>query len=213
MSYLDYPGLQRFKAKLDQLFAEKVDASEKGVANGVATLGSSGKVPSSQLPTFPSDTKNTAGSSQLVATKMYLVGAQTQSATGVVTHSNTKAFIGGDNCLYSNGSKVLTDAPSDLFVLKRYTRTIGPGGSGETMELPANVIGISAVTGYTPIAVLAINVTPGTHQLISVDLSQITGSGYVVRYVLNTPYTTQNSLTLTMDILWAKTTAITDERT
>jgi hypothetical protein len=213
MSYLDYAGLQRFKAKLDQLFAGKIDSSEKGVANGVATLGSSGKVPSSQLPTFPSDTRNTAGSSQLVATKMYLVGAQTQSSAGVTTYSNTKNYIGTDNWLYTNGKKVLTDAPSDLFILKRYTRTLGPAGSGENMELTANVIGISAVTGYMPIAVCAINVSPGYHELVSVDLSQISGSGYVVRYILNTHYVTSESLTLTMDILWAKTTAITDERT
>lgn len=211
MSYLDYNGLQRFKAKLDQLFAGKMDSSEKGSANGVATLGSNGKVPSSQLPSS-TDTKNTAGSSQLAGTKMYLVGAKTQSSTGVTTYSNTKAYVGTDDCLYSNGSKVLTGIPSDLFKLVRYTKTLGQATT-EIAELPANVIGITSISGYTPVAVCAIDVTPGTHQLIAVDLSKITGSGNVVRYMLNTPNTTQNSLTLTMDILWAKTTAITDNRT
>lgn len=35
---------------LDMLLGKKIDSDEKGVANGVATLGADGKVPSSQLP-------------------------------------------------------------------------------------------------------------------------------------------------------------------
>lgn len=55
MGFLDYSGLQRLKSKLDALFATKLDASQKGAANGVAELNSSGKVPSSQLPSYVDD--------------------------------------------------------------------------------------------------------------------------------------------------------------
>lgn len=38
---------------------------------------------------------------------MFLVGA-TEQATNPQTYSNTNVYIGTDNCLYSNGTKVLT---------------------------------------------------------------------------------------------------------
>lgn len=53
------------------------------------------------------DTKNTAGTTNKTATKMFLVGA-TEQTTNPQTYSNTNVYIGTDNCLYSNGTKVLT---------------------------------------------------------------------------------------------------------
>lgn len=54
------------------------------------------------------DTKNTAGSSNKTGTKMFIVGATSQNANGVVTNSNSNCYVGTDNCLYSNGNKVST---------------------------------------------------------------------------------------------------------
>lgn len=84
-SYLDYTGLTYFKNKLDQQYdgdyvpqgvtingitlnssnitinavdsTARIASSEKGVANGVATLDSNGLVPSSQLPSYVDDIK------------------------------------------------------------------------------------------------------------------------------------------------------------
>ena len=53
------------------------------------------------------DTKNTAGTTNKAGTKMYLAAATEQSANPV-TYSNSNCYIGTDNCLYSNGAKVLT---------------------------------------------------------------------------------------------------------
>ena len=53
------------------------------------------------------DTKNSAGTMNRVNKKLYLVGAETQ-ATNPTTNSNANVYIGTDNCLYSNGTKVLT---------------------------------------------------------------------------------------------------------
>ena len=36
----------------------------------------------------------------------FIIGAQSQSTSGQTTYSNNKCYIGTDNCLYSNGSKV-----------------------------------------------------------------------------------------------------------
>lgn len=51
------------------------------------------------------DTKNTAGTTEKLDTKLFLVGATSQGANPQ-TYSNTKVYIGSNNCLYSNGTKV-----------------------------------------------------------------------------------------------------------
>lgn len=46
------------------------------------------------------DTKTTAGSSDKTGTKMYLIGATSQSSSGVTTYSNSNVYIGTDNKIY-----------------------------------------------------------------------------------------------------------------
>lgn len=57
---------------------------------------------------YDANTKNTAGTSNKTGTKMYLVGATSQTSSGTTTYTNTNTYVGTDNCLYSGGSKVLT---------------------------------------------------------------------------------------------------------
>lgn len=71
------------------------------------------------------DTKNTAGTNNLASTKLYLVGATEQSANPV-TYSNANCYVGTDNCLYSDGSKVFTES---LGAYKLSTKTIGNQGA------------------------------------------------------------------------------------
>lgn len=54
-----------------------------------------------------SDTVNTAGATNKVDTKLFLIGAKSQT-TAPQTYSNQYVYIGTDNCLYSLGKKVLT---------------------------------------------------------------------------------------------------------
>lgn len=54
-----------------------------------------------------SDTINTAGATNKVNTKLFLIGAESQT-TSPRTYSNQYVYIGTDNCLYSLGQKVLT---------------------------------------------------------------------------------------------------------
>lgn len=53
--FLDKTGLKKVKAKIDAALATKLNASLKGVANGVAELDANGHVPSSQLPSYVDD--------------------------------------------------------------------------------------------------------------------------------------------------------------
>ena len=55
-----------------------------------------------------SDTINTAGATNKVDTKLFLIGAESQT-TAPQTYSNQYVYIGTDNCLYSLGKKVLTE--------------------------------------------------------------------------------------------------------
>ena len=57
-----------------------------------------------KISDYDSDTKTR--SSNKANSKMYIIGASTQSTSGQTTYSNSKCYIGADNCLYSNGEKV-----------------------------------------------------------------------------------------------------------
>lgn len=48
-------GLSVFKEEIDTLLTGKIDTSQKAVANGLASLDSTGKVPASQLPSYLDD--------------------------------------------------------------------------------------------------------------------------------------------------------------
>ena len=62
------------------------------------------------------DTKDTAGSSQVASnTKIYLVGAQSLSSTGVTTHADSNVYL-LDSTLYSNNNEVLTTAISPVTI-------------------------------------------------------------------------------------------------
>lgn len=59
------------------------------------------------LPVFP-DTKNTAGSSAMTNTMLYIIGATERNSDGVLTYTSMNCYIGADNQIYSNGQPVLT---------------------------------------------------------------------------------------------------------
>ena len=77
-----------------------------------------------------SDTKNTAGTTNKAATKLFLVGAESQAANPQ-TYSNANVYIGTDNCLYSNGTKVLTGHQT-LYTLSVY------GGTTKVLDFKPN---------------------------------------------------------------------------
>lgn len=55
-----------------------------------------------------SDTVNTAGATNKIDAKLFLIGAESQT-TAPQTYSNQYVYVGTDNCLYSLGKRVLTD--------------------------------------------------------------------------------------------------------
>ena len=80
------------------------------------------------------NTKNTAGTTNKASTKMFLVGATSQAASPQ-TYSNVNIYIGTDNCLYSNGTKVSTEGHTHSYAPTNHTHTTTIVASSGTNEL------------------------------------------------------------------------------
>lgn len=71
-----------------------------------------------------SDTVNTAGATDLINTKLFLIGAESQIESPQ-TYSNRYVYVGADNCLYSDGKKVsTTDHTHPIYVTLDTEQTI-----------------------------------------------------------------------------------------
>lgn len=88
-----------------------------------------------QIADYDSDTKTR--SSNKTGTKMYLIGAQSQSTSGQTTYSNSNCYIGTDNCLYSGGKKVAT---SDTTYSEATTTTSGLMSAADKIKLNDAVV-------------------------------------------------------------------------
>lgn len=79
---------------------------------------------------YDANTKNSAGTSNKAATKMYLVGATSQTPSGTTTYTNKNVYIGTDNRLYSNGEVVpntneITTMVNDSITSMKNNLTLG----------------------------------------------------------------------------------------
>lgn len=113
------------------------------------------------------DTKNTAGTTNKAATKMFLVGA-TEQAANPQTYSNINVYIGTDNCLYSNGTKVLTAHQSLAGYATQSWVT-------DQNYVPSSMLGDAAAWGVTETVTNATNVLPSS---VAVK-NFVEGQGYI----------------------------------
>lgn len=96
------------------------------------------------------DTVNTAGATDLINTKLFLIGAESQTESPQ-TYSNRYVYVGADNCLYSNGKKVsTTDHTHPIYVTLDTEQTIN---GSKTFTTPI----ISTVASGTAPLVVASN--------------------------------------------------------
>ena len=99
------------------------------------------------------DTKNTTGTMNKVNDKLYIVGAETQ-ATNPTTNTNVNVYIGADNCLYSNGSKVVTDLTgihptSQITSVSALVTAIEKAGVGLHVNCNVDAAVMNAVAGVS----------------------------------------------------------------
>lgn len=96
------------------------------------------------------DTVNTAGATDLIDTKLFLIGAESQIESPQ-TYSNRYVYVGADNCLYSDGKKVsTTDHTHPIYVTLDTEQTIN---GSKTFTTPI----ISTVASETAPLVVASN--------------------------------------------------------
>lgn len=96
------------------------------------------------------DTANTAGATDLINTKLFLIGAESQTESPQ-TYSNRYVYVGADNCLYSDGKKVsTTDHTHPIYVTLDTKQTIN---GSKTFTTPI----ISTVASGTAPLVVASN--------------------------------------------------------
>ena len=96
------------------LVSDNLDLLERELGDGsfvveAARCDGDGKTIST---TYATKDEATAGSKKTSSanstSKLFLIGATSQSADASTTYSNSKCYVGTDNCLYSNSTKVLT---------------------------------------------------------------------------------------------------------
>lgn len=108
-----------------------------------------------QIADYDADTKTSSSNNE--NKKMFIIGATTQSTSGQTTYSNSKCYIGSDNCLYSNGEVVLTDIPththnyltsSDMTTRDRLHVSLIPTGTSIPSNADLNTIDYIKVGSY-----------------------------------------------------------------
>jgi hypothetical protein len=142
-----------------------------------ATIGTIGGVTFKvTMPANPNtNTTNTAGSTNKTNSKLLLVGA-TSTTTGE-TFTNSGCYIGTDNCLYSNSTKVSVDGHTHSgYASTSHTHNYAGSGSagGAANSVASNFTlqynGTSAYT-YNGSTARTLNIKAGTNVSVSGDTS------------------------------------------
>ncbi len=98
---------------------------------------------------YDANTRNSVGDYRKNDTKLYFVGTtssdSSSSSSYATSYTNSKVYVGTDNCLYSNGAKVATDA-----ALVGHTHTVShtPAGtvSAPTITVTPNTATVNSIT-------------------------------------------------------------------
>ena len=93
-----------------------------------------------KIADYDVNTKNSAGTSNKTGSKMYIVGATSQTSSGTTTYTNTNCFIGTDNKLYSGGNKVVDT--NELEAKGYLTEHQDISGKADKTELNSLTLGV-----------------------------------------------------------------------
>jgi hypothetical protein len=147
-----------------------IAATDKGVANGVASLGSDGKVPSGQLPSFTSPVTSVNTKTGAVVLVPSDVGAVATTALGA---ASGVATLDGTGKLTSAQKPTYTAAEVSAIATTAKGAASGVAGLGADSRVPVAqlpLIGqVTAVKKSTEYAVTA-NVTPTTDAELTIPV-------------------------------------------
>lgn len=149
------------------------------------------------------DTKNTAGSTDNLTTKLFLIGATSQGANPQ-TFSNSKVFIGTDNKLYSDGKVVSTSDHNhdSTYVTLGTTQTI-TGAKTFSNPINSSLVSNTHIDGNKGKAIINSTASAGSYTMLFKGNST---NGYFTHGAYQTKYLLQYTAKSTVD---AGTNAVT----
>lgn len=148
------------KTKLDDISGSTLDI----VAGTNVTI--TPDTTNGNLTIASTDTKTTAGSGDS-SSKLFIVGATSQSSSGVTTYSQDTAYVGTDGHLYSNSKQAVNLSDSQALTNKTYNgytlkaacaKGVVTSISADSADLPT----VTAVKNYVTTAVTGAAVFQGT---------------------------------------------------
>jgi len=172
----------------------RILASEKGKANGVATLDGNGKVPSGQLPAYVDD-----------VIESYIVSGATALSKGWLSATS------GGSALTPETGKIYVIMSSGSYQNKQYRW----GGSTYVLCNPSDVNSVNGMTGVITLKTLTLKTAAGTANTVNETYNAGTDKTVTINVPTKTSHITNDSgfITSSANITGNATTATTADKT
>ena len=157
---------------LNDKFNNYVPLSQKGVANGVASLDSEGKVPSAQLPSYVDD-----------VIESYIVSGSTALSSGWLSKTN------GGAALTPETGKIYLVMTSGSYQNKQYRW----GGSTYVLCNPSDVNSVNGMTGVVTLKTLTLKTAAGASNTINETFNAGTDKTVTINVPTKTSHITNDS--------------------
>lgn len=157
---------------LNDKFNNYIPLSQKGVANGVASLDAEGKVPSTQLPSYVDD-----------VIESYIVSGSTALSAGWLSKTN------GGTALTPEKGKIYLIMTSGAYQNKQYRW----GGSTYVLCNPSDVNSVNGMTGVVTLKTLTLKTAAGTPNTINETFNAGTDKTITINVPTKTSHITNDS--------------------
>lgn len=153
----------------------KVTVDSTGHVSAVTSVTST-DISSLGVKITDTNTTNTAGANNTYGKKLFLIGTETQGAAPT-TVSSSYCYVGTDNCLYSNGAKVLTsdsdtkntagstNSTSKLYLIGATSQASNPVTNSNSSVFATN--GVLTSTSFTSTTTSSAPLTVNSTTLVS----------------------------------------------
>lgn len=157
---------------LNDKFNNYVPLSQKGVANGVASLDAEGKVPSAQLPSYVDD-----------VIESYIVSGSTALSAGWLSKTD------GGTALTPEKGKIYLIMTSGSYQNKQYRW----GGSTYVLCNPSDVNSVNGMTGVVTLKTLTLKTAAGASNTVNATFNAGTDKTVTINVPTKTSHITNDS--------------------
>ena len=198
LAIADISGLQTalnsITGDISDLQTDKINVSEKGVANGVATLDGGGKVPTAQLPSFVDDVLEFADLASFPAT------GETGKIYVALDTNKTYRWSGSAYVYITSGAVDSVNGQTGIVVLTKSSVGLGNVDNTSDLNKPISTATQTALNAKAPLASPALTGTPTAPTPLSSDDSTRIATTAFVRDYVDTISTGVSSVSVTAPI-------------